>query len=69
MSVDFEAQLERSGCFEVYEKMEACLGEFDRDWRACQTQVNDFKMCMKDKAINITANVSNATTTDLPSKN
>ena len=58
LQVDFEDQLKRSGCLEDFEKMEGCLGENDRDWRTCQDYVKVFKLCMKDKAINVSADVS-----------
>jgi hypothetical protein len=57
--VNFEAQLKSLGCFADFEKMESCLGEFERDWRACQDQVKVFKSCMKDKAIHLSANITN----------
>jgi len=57
--VDFEAQLLRAGCIDVFQKMEACLSEFDRDWRACQEDVKTFKKCMQDKAIQLNADVVN----------
>lgn len=57
--MDLDAQIKRSGCATDFEIMETCLGEFDRDWRQCQEQVKVFKLCMKDKALHVVANVEN----------
>lgn len=33
-------------CAQVYEAMELCLAETDRDWRKCQHAVAAVKACM-----------------------
>lgn len=47
--VDIEAIIEDTGCKEAYEKLEVCMGENERDWRKCQTEVHSFKKCWEDK--------------------
>ena len=37
--VDIEDMIEKSGCNDIYMKLEECLGEADRDWRKCQVEV------------------------------
>lgn len=37
--------LEQTGCVASYTKLEACLGENDRDWTKCQKQVQALKDC------------------------
>jgi hypothetical protein len=56
--VDFDEQLKRFGCSADFERMESCLGDNDRNWRVCQEHVRIFKLCMKDKAANFTADVT-----------
>ena len=37
--LDVGELIEKTGCSEVYEHLEECLGEHDRDWRRCQARV------------------------------
>ena len=37
--MDVGELIEKTGCSEVYEELEMCLGEHDRDWRQCQENV------------------------------
>ena len=38
--------IDNTGCSEVYEELEYCLGDHDRDWRKCQKEVATFRKCM-----------------------
>jgi hypothetical protein len=40
------------------EKLEECLGEWDRDWRKCQKEVLDLKRCQELSQPNATPNQS-----------
>ena len=43
--LDVEELIERNRCHEDYYKLEDCLAEYDRDWRKCQEQVKQLKLC------------------------
>ena len=41
-----EVMLKKAGCLELHYKVQECM--FDtRDWRQCQSQVQDFKKCIE----------------------
>ncbi|CAL5221447.1 g3637 [Coccomyxa viridis] len=37
--------LNQQGCGKVYALLEECLAENNRDWRACQKEVQAWKLC------------------------
>ena len=37
--------LEKTGCAGLYEEVELCLAETDRDWSKCQQQLKTFQAC------------------------
>ncbi len=37
--VDIQELIDKSVCADVYVRLENCLGENDRSWKICQTQV------------------------------
>lgn len=43
--VDIDDMIDKSGCSLVYYKLEECLGEHDRDWRKCQSEVKALQIC------------------------
>jgi hypothetical protein len=45
--VDIDDMIDKSGCSQVYYKLEECLGEHDRDWRKCQNEVKALQICNK----------------------
>lgn len=45
VGADVEAIIAAHPCSDLYAKLEVCLGEQDRDWRKCQTQVLALKVC------------------------
>ena len=47
--VDIEDMIEKSGCNDIYMKLEECLGEADRDWRKCQVEVSTVTPFMFDR--------------------
>lgn len=47
-SCDIEQVLELHGCREAYERLEACLGEHDRDWSACQEPLKLLRDCYEN---------------------
>ncbi|KAK9822417.1 hypothetical protein WJX74_003884 [Apatococcus lobatus] len=49
---------DQQGCGRVYQRLEVCLGEHNRDWRACQKEVQDLQACYK-KAIEVDKAISN----------
>ncbi len=42
---DIDQMIEKSGCAQIYYKLEECMGENDRDWRKCQNEVRLLKQC------------------------
>ena len=42
---DIDPLVDQQGCGRVYAQLETCLGEHDRDWRACQDQVKALRDC------------------------
>jgi len=42
---EVEKVIEQVGCADSYYKLETCLGENDRDWRKCQKEVKEFRLC------------------------
>jgi hypothetical protein len=54
--VDIEDMIEKSGCSEVYYKLEECLGEHDRDWTKCQVTVKALQACSKHNSSYVTGN-------------
>jgi len=42
---DIDPLVDQQGCGRVYAQLETCLGEHDRDWRACQAQVKALRDC------------------------
>lgn len=47
VDADIEALIDQQGCGKIYEKVEECLGENNRDWRKCQTEVDAWKRCFQ----------------------
>jgi len=47
--VSIEAVIEDSGCGALYELLEECLGENDRDWRKCKENLDNFRECLSKK--------------------
>ena len=45
--VDVQTAVAASGCQQPLENLEDCIGTHDRDWRRCQREVRELKMCMK----------------------
>ena len=43
--LDISDMIDKSGCADVYYTLEECLGEYDRDWRKCQKEVQLLKIC------------------------
>ncbi len=43
--LDINDMIDKSGCGDVYMILEECLGEYDRDWRRCQSQVKALRRC------------------------
>lgn len=44
-SCDISDMIDKSGCSKEYYLLEECLGEHDRRWAKCQTEVNNLKAC------------------------
>lgn len=42
---DIDSMIEKSGCSQIYFKLEDCLGENDRDWTKCQAEVKALQKC------------------------
>ncbi|KAK9830072.1 hypothetical protein WJX72_009597 [[Myrmecia] bisecta] len=42
---DIDPLVDQQGCGKVYAKLEVCLGENNRDWRACQKEVHALQAC------------------------
>ncbi|CAH0403943.1 unnamed protein product [Chilo suppressalis] len=40
-----ESMLKKTGCLELHYKVQECIAS-TKDWRKCQTEVNDFKICI-----------------------
>ncbi|KOB68605.1 Coiled-coil-helix-coiled-coil-helix domain-containing protein 8 [Operophtera brumata] len=40
-----ENMLKKTGCIELHYKVQECIAT-TKDWRKCQTEVNDFKECI-----------------------
>ncbi|KAM3958642.1 uncharacterized protein ACR2FA_007286 [Aphomia sociella] len=40
-----ESMLKRTGCLELHYKVQECIAT-TKDWRMCQSQVNEFKNCI-----------------------
>ncbi|XP_026749418.2 cytochrome c oxidase assembly factor 4 homolog, mitochondrial [Galleria mellonella] len=40
-----ESMLKRTGCLELHYKVQECIAT-TKDWRKCQSEVNDFKDCI-----------------------
>jgi hypothetical protein len=43
--VDLAEMIEKSKCSELYYRLEECLGEYNREWRKCQSEVKALKEC------------------------
>ena len=43
---DIETKIKGTGCDLVYQKLETCMGDNERDWRRCQKELAQFKKCM-----------------------
>jgi hypothetical protein len=44
-NVDIKKDPIKAACSAVYEQLEICLGDNQRDWRKCQEQMLAFKRC------------------------
>lgn len=42
-----EEMLKKTGCMELHYKVQECIAE-TQDWRKCQDQVRNFKLCMAE---------------------
>ena len=42
---DWDPQVNQQGCGALYDKLEECLGETDRDFRACKRELQAFREC------------------------
>ncbi|XP_026318502.1 cytochrome c oxidase assembly factor 4 homolog, mitochondrial [Hyposmocoma kahamanoa] len=40
-----ESMLKKAGCLELHYKVQECIAT-TKDWRKCQSEVNDFKDCI-----------------------
>ncbi|XP_046975486.1 cytochrome c oxidase assembly factor 4 homolog, mitochondrial [Vanessa cardui] len=40
-----ESMLKKAGCLDLHYKVQECINT-TKDWRKCQTEVNDFKICI-----------------------
>ena len=40
-----DPQTDQQGCGRLYEALEECLGEHDRDWRRCGRELGAFRRC------------------------
>ena len=40
--IDIQDAIDKSPCAELYYVLEECLGEYERDWKKCQIEVNSF---------------------------
>ncbi|XP_059044935.1 cytochrome c oxidase assembly factor 4 homolog, mitochondrial [Achroia grisella] len=40
-----ESMLKRTGCLELHYKVQECIAT-TKDWRKCQSEVNNFKDCI-----------------------
>ncbi|KAF4654594.1 hypothetical protein FOZ61_008169 [Perkinsus olseni] len=47
-SPDVDDKIDETGCSESYAALEDCIVDNDRDWRKCQTELVEFRKCMKD---------------------
>ncbi|KAF4704498.1 hypothetical protein FOZ62_024017, partial [Perkinsus olseni] len=45
---DVDDKIDETGCSESYAALEDCIVDSDRDWRKCQTELVEFRKCMKD---------------------
>ncbi|XP_068626060.1 cytochrome c oxidase assembly factor 4 homolog, mitochondrial [Battus philenor] len=41
-----ESMLKKSGCLELHYKVQECIAT-TKDWRKCQNEVNDFRICIE----------------------
>jgi hypothetical protein len=46
---DISEMIEKSGCSIPYYSLEECLGEKNRDWKQCQKEVADLRICYQNK--------------------
>ena len=53
--VDIDDMIDKSGCSKIYFELEECLGENDRKWSKCQTEVKNLRKC--SDAVNALKNV------------
>ncbi|XP_072941330.1 uncharacterized protein [Epargyreus clarus] len=42
-----ESMLKKSGCLELHYKVQECIAT-TKDWRKCQNEVNDFRVCIEN---------------------
>ncbi|KAK4535635.1 hypothetical protein CDCA_CDCA05G1660 [Cyanidium caldarium] len=40
-----DALIDQQGCGHLYRELEECMGENDRDWSKCQSQVQALRRC------------------------
>ncbi|CAH0730634.1 unnamed protein product, partial [Brenthis ino] len=40
-----ESMLKKAGCLDLHYKVQECINT-TKDWRKCQTEVNDFRICI-----------------------
>ena len=44
-NLDIDPMVDQQGCGRLYAQLEECLGEHDRDWRRCQSELKAFRGC------------------------
>eukprot|EP00922_Rhytidocystis_sp_ex-Travisia-forbesii_P056116 GHVS01083081.1.p1 GENE.GHVS01083081.1~~GHVS01083081.1.p1 ORF type:complete len:125 (-),score=15.22 GHVS01083081.1:217-591(-) len=42
---DIYDKIDSTGCTKIYEALENCIVEYDKDWRKCQQELKDFRSC------------------------
>eukprot|EP00921_Rhytidocystis_pertsovi_P026416 GHVQ01042624.1.p1 GENE.GHVQ01042624.1~~GHVQ01042624.1.p1 ORF type:complete len:166 (-),score=30.93 GHVQ01042624.1:108-605(-) len=48
---DIYDKIESTGCADMYEALENCVVDHDKDWRKCQQELHSFRRCCEGKAV------------------
>nr|CEL64401.1 TPA: hypothetical protein BN1204_002995 [Neospora caninum Liverpool] len=48
---DVDDKVERTGCSEPYGRLVDCLDVYDKDWRKCREELQEFRRCCREKKV------------------
>ncbi|PFH31784.1 hypothetical protein BESB_022760 [Besnoitia besnoiti] len=48
---DVDDKVERTGCSEPYSRLVDCLDVYDKDWRKCREELQEFRRCCHEKKV------------------